>query len=148
MVAVVLSQAKKSVSSRAGMKRSALTSPMYPAWVESADQDLRDARQAIGARDLDALGEIMERSALKMHATMMTSQPSLRYWKSGSVWAMDAVESLRSQGVSAWWTMDAGPNVKILCRREDANLIAQRMERVAPAVHVLQIGGAPRLLPE
>ena len=86
------------------------TSPFYSGWVDHNEKDIAPARQAILERDLEALGQIMERSALRMHASMLGANPPVRYWKSQSVWAMDAVENLRKQGIGAWWTMDAGPN--------------------------------------
>ena len=33
--------------------------------------------------------------------------------------AMDAVRKLRKQGYSAHFTMDAGPNVKIICKQSE-----------------------------
>jgi len=141
MVVAVIAAGPKPVGSTEGMQRTAATSPYYPAWVDTSPADLDSARQAIQARDLEALGAVMEHSALKMHATMMTAAPPIRYWKSGSVWAMDAVEDLRRQGVGAWWTMDAGPNVKVLCAAADAERVRLRMEEVARSVAVLSPGG-------
>jgi diphosphomevalonate decarboxylase len=67
MVVAVTSTARKAVSSREGMARAA-ASPLYPAWVETAEADLAEARRAIAARDLEALGLVAEHSAMKMHA--------------------------------------------------------------------------------
>jgi len=148
LVVAIFNPGKKKIGSRDGMIRTMETSPMYAAWVASAGRDLSEARQAIMDTDLDDLGVAMERSALKMHSTMMTSTPPIRYWMSGSVWAMDVVEGLRREGVSAWWTMDAGPNVKVLCNKADAEFVAQRLSVVAPEVAILGVGGPPRLVEE
>lgn len=145
MVVAIVESGPKSVGSTEGMQRTAATSPYYPAWITSHPPDLVEARAAIDARDLDRLGTVMERSALKMHATMMTAQPPIRYWKSGSVWAMDTVEDLRRQGTGAWWTMDAGPNVKVLCRAADATRVRERLSEVARQVVVLSPGGPAHL---
>jgi diphosphomevalonate decarboxylase len=146
LVVAIFDSNEKKVGSREAMIRTMETSPMYGAWVASAGRDLDGARQAVLDRDLEALGVVMERSATKMHATMMTADPAIRYWLSGSVWAMDAVEGLRRQGIGAWWTMDAGPNVKVLCEREDAEYVAQRLSGLAQRVQILGVGGAPRLV--
>ena len=146
LVVAILDGRQKKVGSRAGMLRTMATSPMYAAWVASAPRDVDGGRQAILDKDLPALGAIMERNALKMHCSMMTADPPIRYWSSTSVWAMDAVEGLRRQGVPCWWTMDAGPNVKVLCAEPDAERVARRMRSVADRVEVLGVGGPPQLV--
>jgi diphosphomevalonate decarboxylase len=146
MVVAVLHKGPKSVSSTEGMNRTMETSPFYSGWVDHNEKDIAPARQAILERDLEALGQIMERSALRMHASMLGANPPVRYWKSQSVWAMDAVENLRKQGIGAWWTMDAGPNVKVLCEKKDARAVAKRLGNVADATEVLLPGGPARLV--
>jgi diphosphomevalonate decarboxylase len=74
MVVAVTSTARKAVSSRDGMRR-AESSPLYPAWVETAERDLAEARRAIAARDLDAVGQVAEHSAFKMHAIGLAARP-------------------------------------------------------------------------
>ena len=146
MVVAVLYKGPKAVSSTAGMNRTMETSPYYANWVESNERDLAPARRAILEKDLSALGTIMERSALRMHASMLAADPPIRYWKSHSVWAMDAVENLRRQGIEAYWTMDAGPNVKIICDAKDAKAVAKRLSNVAEATEILLPGGPARLV--
>jgi diphosphomevalonate decarboxylase len=146
MIVAIFDAGPKGVSSRDGMLRTQETSPYYPAWVASAPRDLAEARAAIRDRDLEALGRVMERSALRMHASMMAADPPVLYWKSGSVWAQECVRSLRDQGVPCAWTMDAGPNVKVLVNTWDADTVADRLRRVADTVHVLEPGGPARLV--
>ena len=146
MVAAVVHGGRKKVSSTDGMLRTMATSPMYDSWVRSYERDLSQARQGILDKDLAAVGEAMERSTLKMHATMMTSEPPIRYWRGASVALMDAIEGLRSKGVGAWWTMDAGPNVKVLCETHDAERVAHTLKTFVQQVEVLAPGGPPRLV--
>ena len=146
MVVAVVAAGRKKVGSTEGMVRTMATSPMYPAWTTSWERDVSQARQGILDQDLEALGVAMERSALKMHATMMTSEPPIRYWTGASVALMDAVEGLRAKGVGAWWTMDAGPNVKILCETQHADRVAAAVGVYVDRVEVLAPGGAPQLV--
>lgn len=145
MVVGVVSAAKKAVGSTEGMERSRRTSPLYATWVEQAEADVAEGEAAIAARDLDRLGRVMEASTYKMHATMHTSEPPLMYWQPGSVGALQAVWSLRASGTSAWTTMDAGPQVKVLCRANDADAVVAALRPHTTAVHVLRPGGPARV---
>src|SRR5204862_296049 len=82
--------------------------------------DLADARVAVAGRDLAALGEIAERSCLKMHAAALAARPGVLYWTGATVDGFHAVRALRAAGVPVWFTNDAGPHVKALCAPADA----------------------------
>ncbi len=124
----------KKTSSREGMARSKATSPYYPAWVASHEADMEVARRAIAARDLAALGEVMEHSTMKMHACMLATRPAVRYWRPESVAMQEAVADLRPR---AWFTMDAGPHVKVLCEAADAAKVQAALAGVVGADRVL-----------
>lgn len=127
MIIIALNRSAKKVSSREGMKRTVETSPFYPAWAKEAEQDLIAIKQAIRERDFQRTGEIAEWNAMKMHATMLGSNPPLSYWEEGSIRALRAVQELREAGVLCYSTMDAGPNVKVLCRLSQAETIKQAL---------------------
>lgn len=143
MVVGVVSTQKKPTGSTEGMERSRLTSPLYETWVRQAQADVVEGRAAVLARDLDRLGRVMESSTFKMHASMMSSDPPLLYWKPGTVACLHEVFRLRDNGISAWATMDAGPQVKVLCPTADAPTVAAALEPHTVAVHILGPGGAP-----
>ncbi|MGB3439870.1 MAG: diphosphomevalonate decarboxylase [Actinophytocola sp.] len=124
MVIAMVDTGHKSVSSREAMRRTVETSPLYRPWVDSAAEDLAGMLAAVTRGDLDAVGEIAERNALGMHATMLAARPAVRYLSPATVAVLDSVLELRRAGVSAYATMDAGPNVKILCYPEDAGRVA------------------------
>ncbi len=145
LVVAVVSGSRKPVGSTEGMIRTQQTSPLFPAFVAAAPERLRLAIQAVQDRDLAALGEQMERSTYEMHATMISAWPPVRYWQEGTVACLRTVEELRAQGVGAWSTMDAGPNVKVLCEAAQAEGVAERLREHAARVEVLRIGGEPRV---
>ena len=128
----------KDTSSRDGMAASARTSPYYRAWIASHPADLDVARAAVRAGDLAALGEVMEHSTLKMHACMLATRPPLWYWRPATLAAIEAVRDLRAGGVGAWFTVDAGPHVKVLCEVDDAPGVAARLAD-APGVDDVRI---------
>lgn len=146
LVVALISGRRKAVGSTEAMIRTQETSPLYPAWVSSSDEDLARARRAVLDRDLSALGAVMEHSALKMHATMLAARLPIRYWRPETLVALDAVDELRRGGVPAFSTMDAGPNVKVLCQAEHAGRVAEALRAAVGEATVVGIGGDPRLL--
>jgi diphosphomevalonate decarboxylase len=149
MVVALVNTARKTVNSREAMRRTVETSPLFRSWAGSAVADLKEMRDAVARGDLDAVGEIAERNALGMHATMLSARPAVRYFTPTTVTVLDSVLELRRAGVSAYATMDAGPNVKILCHRSDAALVADAVDAAAgcPTL-VAGVGPAARLVVE
>ncbi|PIE21591.1 MAG: diphosphomevalonate decarboxylase [Arachnia propionica] len=127
MVVGIIDAGPKAISSREAMSRTVATSPFYRGWHQACDEDLAAMRAAIAAVDLPLVGEIAERNALRMHATMLGAVPPVRYLTAGTMSVLDLVADLRRQGVGAWATMDAGPNVKVICAAADAETVAAAM---------------------
>ncbi|WP_245193241.1 diphosphomevalonate decarboxylase [Amycolatopsis alba] len=132
MVITLIDTAPKALSSRTAMRSTVETSPLYRAWIESSRADLTDMRTALERGDLDMVGEIAERNALGMHATMLAARPAVRYLAAPTLNVLDNVTALRDEGTSAYATMDAGPNVKVLCSPGDADRVAARMREAVP----------------
>ena len=130
LVVGVVDPGPKKVSSREGMERTRLTSPYYSAWIDSHAADLDAASEAVMHRDLQQLGELMEHSTFKMHASMWAAQPPLRYLKGASLDVLDRVQTLRAQGIGAWATMDAGPHVKVLCAQCDVQHVMKSLSEL------------------
>lgn len=111
---VKVDESEKSVDSRAGMRRTKETAHLYQSWPLQASADLIRLHEAIDGRDFGLLGSVAEQNALSMHATMIASWPPLLYWQPDSVAAMQRVWQLRAEGLALYFTMDAGPNLKLL----------------------------------
>ncbi len=131
MAVVVLDAGEKSVSSRVAMRRTVETSPYFPAWTEATERDVALMLDAVAAGDLATLGELAESNALRMHATMLAARPPVRYWTAHTVAVLDEVQALRASGLPCWATIDAGPNVKVLCAGSDLDVVATSLARGA-----------------
>lgn len=127
ILSCLVASGQKQVSSREGMKRTALTSPFYSGWLNTVEKDLERAKEAIRLRDFESLGKIVEANALKMHATMLGAEPPILYWQSGTMEVMHHIQNLRLSGISAYFTIDAGPNVKVLCLPEDEQRVYESL---------------------
>lgn len=146
MVVALASEARKAVGSTEGMARSRDTSPLWPSWLAGGERDVAEAERAVLERDLERLGTVMERSTFAMHGTMTSATPPLLYWQPASVALLHEVFALRARGVGAWATMDAGPQVKVLCERADADTVAAALAPHALRVVVHGPGPGARLV--
>lgn len=124
MVLVGVNVGAKTISSSEAMAHTVATSSLYWPWVEQSRKDLAEILVAGHNADLDEVGRIAERNALGMHATMLGADPAVRYMSPDTLIVLDHVQELRSRGVSAYVTMDAGPNVKIICPSGDRETVA------------------------
>lgn len=123
ILSVLLNSKQKEVSSREGMKRSVETSPFYSGWLATVEQDFSLAKEAIRLRDFERLGSVVEANALKMHATTLGANPPFTYWNHATMEVMEEVQALRIRGIQAYFTIDAGANVKILCQANDEQAV-------------------------
>ncbi|MFW6298094.1 MAG: diphosphomevalonate decarboxylase [Bacillota bacterium] len=114
LIPVLVDASMKTLSSREAMKRSVETSPFYTSFVTLSNADAPKMKAALEKGALDTIGALSETHAHALHATMDTAQPPFRYLNDASYRVMAFVRSLRSRGFKAYYTMDAGPNVKVL----------------------------------
>ena len=116
---VEIDSGAKKTASGDGMNHTTATSPLYAAWPATAQADLAAIEAAIHARDFSALGSVAEANALAMHATMLAARPALCYLQAQTLTTLHRLWQARAEGLEIYATIDAGPNVKILCRARD-----------------------------
>lgn len=123
LLSVVISEAKKSISSTKGMELTAETSPFYSNWSTLVASEIKQIKQAIQIKDLEQIGSIAEHNALSMHALTLSANPPFTYFAPDTVKIIHIVQYLRTQGLLAYVTIDAGPNVKIICSKESVKKV-------------------------
>ncbi len=114
IVAEVSGQSKK-VGSSEGMMR-AMTSPNYDDWIKQSANQFDDMTAAVANADIEKIGAIAEKNALAMHALNLTAtrQP-FTYFTDETQLILSIIKDMRRhQGILAYATLDAGPNVKIV----------------------------------
>ena len=124
------------------------TSPLQAARVADAPRRLGLCRRAILERDFESLASIVELDSDMMHAVMMTSQPALFYWQPATLAVMQAVREWRSRGLPVFYTIDAGPNVHVLCPQAATGETEKNLRGLPGVTEVLvaDVGGPARLL--
>lgn len=150
MIAVTVATAQKKVSSRAGMRATAETSPYYPEWITTTEQTLEKMKAACATGDFRRIGQLAETHAMRMHAVIQASDPSIRYLAPRSLEIFDAVAQLREEGFDVYATADAGPNVVVMAEPMDAGIIAQKLAHLdaKQAPKVLLPGPGAQLVAE
>jgi diphosphomevalonate decarboxylase len=143
MVVTMTARGPKAIGSTEGMLHTARTSPYYAAWLEAAPRLYDEIEKAVLAADLETLGAAMEQSALAMHASMWVARPAVTYFTPVTLAVMARVRELRSAGTQAFYTMDAGPHVKVLVKTSDAERVAQDLAKVPGVESTLVAGPGP-----
>ena len=145
-VAIVSASHKKTGSTEGHAL--APTSPMQVSRVADAPRRLDICRKAILEKDFDSFASIVELDSDMMHAVMMTSFPALHYWNPASLAVMSAVRQWRSEGLSVCYTVDAGPNVHVICAESDAQEVQNKLNEIEGVTKVLvaKAGGAAKIV--
>lgn len=144
---VVVSSQHKETGSLSGHAL-AHTSPLQQARLAYVEQRLETCRRAILDHDFSALAEVVELDSNLMHAVMMTSEPRLLYWQPETVLLMQSVEKWRREGLQVCYTIDAGPNVHLICPAAESPQLLAALKQLPGIQQVLsaEVGGPARLV--
>jgi diphosphomevalonate decarboxylase len=142
----IISREHKQTGSKEG-HLTADSSPLQAARLADAPRRLDLCRGAICDRDFSTFAAIVELDSNLMHAVMMTSSPGLFYWQPATLSVMKAVGKWRKAGFPVCYTIDAGPNVHVLCLSAVAGEVERRLRSLEGVHDVLTArpGGAARL---
>ncbi|WP_412990353.1 diphosphomevalonate decarboxylase [Pediococcus siamensis] len=130
LITVLINTNEKKVSSTNGMQSVVKTSPFFPAWVKAAQADVAPMTEAILNKNLAKLGTLAEENAMRMHATTFGADPSFTYFQPQTLAILNTVRNLREQGVKCYSTVDAGPNVKVICAKADNELLLTQLAKI------------------
>ena len=147
-LAVGVGESPKKVGSSEGMRITTATSPFFATRLDTLVGALDRMRTALRARDGTEVARLAEVDTLNMHATMLTSDPPLVYWSSGTLDVIRAVLALRETGTRAYFSIDAGENVFVNCRQRDVTAVRDGLRSLASVSSVIESapGGPARLV--
>lgn len=131
---MMISTQEKPISSRIAMQRTVETSALYSAWPEKVEYDMEILKHAIHNEDFGLLGRTAESNALAMHATMLSAWPPIQYCLPETLTLMQNIWQARADGLSLYFTQDAGPNLKCLFLKKDRNLVRE----VLPSIEIIE----------
>jgi len=143
IMVLITSGEEKKIGSTEAMKLSASTSPYYQNWITSSEKDLAEMRTAISKKDFEKLGDLAEFSALKMHALTISSRPPVLYWNSTTLKLIEEVRKLRKNGIPAYFTIDAGPQVKVITLPDHLNSLRKHFSSFHGVENIIESNLGP-----
>ncbi|MCP3660759.1 MAG: hypothetical protein GY830_10850 [Bacteroidetes bacterium] len=125
---IIIDDKNKEISSRDAM-RLAVTSPFYEDYKSKNKYDLKLIIEAIKNKDFNLLGKTTENNCLAMHKVINTTAKPTNYLKYKTKLMIDKILKIRNdKKLQLYFTIDAGPNIKILYLRKDKNPIFEQLE--------------------
>ncbi len=132
MIYVRVEAGQKKVKSRAGMKESVETNPLYRPWVDYEEGVMLDRMvRAIAGRDFGSFGEMTMRASNNLHQICLGTYPPIFYLNQASLAIMDAVHEMNAGRIKAAYTFDAGPNAVVFAQEGDRDEVADRIRSIA-----------------
>lgn len=141
-VVAVVDPGVKSVTS-ADNHRLVTTSPYFNVRLDELPGRVEQTLAAIRDHDLGRLGAICEADAVSMHVVAMTAQPPTFYWNAGTLAVIHALHRWRKDGLLGYFTIDAGPNVHVICAQQDASEIERRLQALPEVQFTIANGPGP-----
>jgi len=121
---------KKKASSTEG-HAAALTSPHYKTRLVQLQPRIKETRKALLRKQFKKFGQLIEEEAISLHLVAMSSIPAIFYWNKGTIEIINTLRKWREEeGLLAYFTMDAGPNVHVICREKDEKETNRRLKKL------------------
>lgn len=123
---LVVSAAKKGVSSTSGMQATVKTSALFPHRAKVVvPQRMVQMKQAIQERDFETFADLTMRDSNQFHAVCLDTSPPIFYLNDVSraaIRVVDEINRLAEKRVAAY-TFDAGPNAVIYYEEKNEDLV-------------------------
>jgi len=148
-IIVIVEHTEKKVSSSAGHDL-VHTSPNLQKRLADLPNRIVRIEEALRTKNFQMFGEVIEEECLDMHHVMQTQNPPLFYWNDTTKTIMDAVRTWRKEGLPVYFTIDAGPNVHLMCEGMDERRVLETLKTIvgiesiifnksAPGAHVIEM---------
>ena len=135
-ILVIVDARMKKVPTSEGME-SIQTSPHLARRLAAVPKRMSDIKDAFRTKNFLRLGEIMEEDCLDMHRVMQTQEPPIMYWNETTIRIMEAVVGWRKNGLPVYFTIDAGPNVHLICEGKDEARVFECVQAMSGIEHII-----------
>lgn len=135
-VLVIVDYRMKKISTTEG-QTGVKTSPFWQDRVTLIPGKMIAIKEALKEKNFRSLGEIMEEDCLAMHRVMQTQRPPVYYWNDVTKTIMGAIAGWREQGLPVYFTIDAGPNVHLICEAKDEAGVVKKVQTIAGVENII-----------
>ena len=114
-------------------------------------EKLKSFQLALKKRKIERLGALLEKEALEIHSLIMTAEEPFSYLKKETLDFLSWLRETREkEGVKAYFTIDAGPNVHVITEEEDTLKFRSLLRKSFPELKFLsdEVGSGPKLYTE
>lgn len=138
ILVVLTDQSEKFISSIDAMQLSKRSSPFFTQRGVQSNKNISQLKQAIEDHDFSLLGKISQQEANNLHAVINTTGLGLYYWNPTSLAIMKYVNVIREEyEIPCYYTIDAGPQIKILMKSDQANAVQELVEDKFSMVEII-----------
>lgn len=128
-IIVIFQKGDKKITSTDGQKL-VKTSLFFKERLNNIKNKIENIKELIKQKDFINFGELVEKEALELHAIMLISDPPILYLQPKSIEIIQAVWQWRSEGLSVYFTIDAGPNIHLICQEKDQKQLVDKLQKI------------------
>lgn len=129
----------KKVGSTEGMAL-AVTSPYFKTAVSEAEANIDRIKAAMQKDDYKAFGKVIEDECFRLHMLCMTTTPNILYWRGVTVEVFQKLLKIRDNGIYAFFTVDAGPHVHVVCQAKDVEPVKAALGELSGIKTIIECG--------
>jgi len=141
-ILVIVDTTMKKVSTTEGQE-GVKTSPFWHARVQGIPEKIERMKTALREKNFSLLGEIIEEDCLSMHKVMQTQNPPIFYWKDATQKLMKIVKEWRNEGILVYFTIDAGPNIHLICEKPTVETLKKKFSEIEEVKNIIVNTSAP-----
>lgn len=128
-VVAIVSTSVKDVPTATGQTL-ATSSPFYEKRLSRMKKKNSEVKKYFAGKNFSAFGMLVEQEALELHAIMLTSTPPLIYLLPDTLRVMREVEKWRRNGLEAYYTINTGQNIHVICEKKNAKAIVTNLSQI------------------
>lgn len=135
-IVIIVNKESKKVATTDGHKL-AKTSSFFEERLINIENKIEKIKKLIKDKNFVQFGDLVEQEALELHAIMLTSEPPILYLQPKSIEIMQLVWQWRSEGLFVYFTIDAGPNIHLICQEKDQQQVIDKLNKMKDIKYII-----------
>ncbi len=123
-----------------------LGSPLFVQRLKRIGGLIETMKRAIYLKDVAVVSRLSEEDTLNLHAITMTGNDHMILWEPETLMVIKEVIAMRSEQLSAWYSMDTGPSVFINTFTRNVENVASRIRNLGfDNIIISKVGDKPKI---